>query len=248
MNELTYGVAIYVEDSGHTYHTLDDWDMALGNNNYIGDPEMETTYIQVPGRSGLIDATEVISGRRIFKKRELSFELGGVRERLNWDSVISTFRNNIEGRVCRLTLDNDKSHYWRGRVFVRGFDRFRELGTFTLSVPTADPYKYSKTSSADPWLWDPFNFETDMVTYIGAITVSGTKTVTIPHGHMATSPELVVSDKTSTDFTVTSGGSTYYLTVGTNRVPSILVGGDTDVDLEFNGSAKVQIVYRSGSL
>ena len=248
MNELTYGVAIYVEDSGHTYHTLDDWDMALGNNNYIGDPEMETTYIQVPGRSGLIDATEVISGRRIYKKRELEFELGGIRERLNWDSVISGFRNNIDGRVCRLTLDNDKSHYWRGRVFVKGFDRFRELGTFTLSVPTADPYKYSKTSSAEPWLWDPFNFETDMVTYIGAITVNGTRSVTIPHGHMPTSPELVVSDKTSTDFTVSSGGSTYYLTVGTNRVPSILVGGDTDVELEFNGSAKVQIVYRSGSL
>ena len=40
MNELTYGIAIYVEDSGKTYHTLNDWDLALGNNNYIGDPEM----------------------------------------------------------------------------------------------------------------------------------------------------------------------------------------------------------------
>lgn len=248
MNELTYGIAIYVEDSGKTYHTLNDWDLALGNNNYIGDPEMETTYIQVPGRSGLIDATEAISGRRIYKKRQLEFELGGIRDRLDWDSVISAFRNNVDGRVCRLTLDNDKSHYWHGRVYIRGFDRFRDLGTFTLAVPTADPYKYSKTSSAEPWLWDPFNFETDMVTYIGAITVVGSVTVTIPHGHMATSPELVVSDMTSPTFTVTANGVTYPLTVGTNRIPSIIVGGDSDVDLEFTGDAKVQIVYRSGSL
>ena len=248
MNELTYGIAIYVEDSGKTYHTLNDWDLALGNNNYIGDPEMETTYIQVPGRSGLIDATEAISGRRIYKKRQLEFELGGIRDRLDWDSVISAFRNNVDGRVCRLTLDNDKSHYWHGRVYIRGFDRFRDLGTFTLAVPTADPYKYSKTSSAEPWLWDPFNFETDMVTYIGAITVVGTATVTIPHGHMATSPELVVSDMTSQTFTITVNGITYPLTVGTNRIPSIIVGGDSDVDLEFTGDAKVQIVYRSGSL
>lgn len=248
MNELTYGIAIYVEDSGKTYHTLNDWDLALGNNNYIGDPEMETTYIQVPGRSGLIDATEAISGRRIYKKRQLEFELGGIRDRLDWDSVISAFRNNVDGRVCRLTLDNDKSHYWHGRVYIRGFDRFRDLGTFTLAVPTADPYKYSKTSSAEPWLWDPFNFETDMVTYIGAITVVGSVTVTIPHGHMATSPELVVSDMTSQTFTITVNGITYPLMVGTNRIPSIIVGGDSDVDLEFTGDAKVQIVYRSGSL
>lgn len=248
MNELTYGISIYVEDSGKTYHTLDDWDLALGNNNYIGDPEMETTYIQVPGRSGLIDATEAISGRRIYKKRQLEFELGGIRERDSWDSVISGIRNNVDGRVCRLTLDNDKSYYWRGRVYIKGFDRFRELGTFTLAVPTADPYKYSKTSSAEPWLWDPFNFETDMVTYIGAVTVVGAAIITIPHGHMATSPELVVSDMTSPTFTVTVNGVVYPLTVGTNRVPSIIVGGDVNVDLEFTGDAKIQIVYRSGSL
>ncbi len=248
MNELTLGISIYVEDSGKTYHTLDDWDLALGNNNYIGDPEMETTYIQVPGRTGLIDASEVISGRRIYKKRSLEFELGGIRDRLDWDGVISAFRNNVDGRVCRLTLDNDKSYYWRGRVYIRGFDRFRDLGTFVLDVPTADPYKYNKTTSAEPWLWDPFNFETDMITYIGAITVVGSQIVTIPHGHMSTSPELVLSDLLSPTFTVTVNGMTYPLTVGTNRVPSILVGGDTDVDLEFTGDGKIQIVYRSGSL
>ena len=248
MNKLTYGVSIYVEDTGKTYHTLNDWSLALGNNNYIGEPEMETTYIKIPGRNGLIDVSEAISGRRIYKKRPLEFELGGIRERLAWDSVISQIRNNVDGRICRLTLDNDPSYYWRGRVFIQGFDRFRELGTFQLAVPSADPYKYSKTSSAEPWLWDPFNFETDMVTYIGAITVSGTSTITIPHGHMATSPELVVSDMTSATFTVETDGVTYPLSVGTNRIPSIIVDGDSDVDLTFTGNAKVQITYRSGSL
>lgn len=248
MNELTYGISIYVEDTQQTYHTLDDWGLGLGNNNYIGDPEMETTYIQIPGRSGLLDATEAISGRRVYKKRQLAFQLGGKRGRLNWDSVISSLRNNVNGRVCRLILDNDKSFFWRGRVYIENFDRFRELGTFTLAVPTADPYKYSVLTSAEPWLWDPFNFETDMITYVGAVTVTGTKTVTIPRGHMPTCPELVVSDKTSGTFSVTYDGTTYELSTGSNKVPSILVGGDQDVDLTFAGTAKVEIVYRSGSL
>ena len=111
MNALTYGISIYVEDSGKTFHTLNDWNLALGNNNYIGEPEMETTYIQVPGRNGLIDASEVVAGRRIYIKRALSFELGGVNPRLNWDGIISGMRNDVNGRICRLTIDNDTSYF-----------------------------------------------------------------------------------------------------------------------------------------
>lgn len=247
-NVLTYGISIYVEDTGKTYHTLNDWGFALGNNNYIGDPELETTYIQVPGRDGLIDASEAISGRRVYKKRQLAFELGGVRNARNWDTIISGFRNNIHGRVCRLIIDNDPNYYWRGRVFIQDFDRFRDLGTFTLAVPNADPYKYDTESSTDPWLWDPFNFETDMITYIGAITVSGSETVTIPHGHMATCPRFVVSERTSSTFTVECDGITYPLADGSNIVPSIMVDGDDDVELTFTGAGNVEIVYRSGSL
>jgi len=248
MNALTYGISIYVEDSGKTYHTLNDWNLALGNNNYIGDPEMETTYIQVPGRNGLIDASEVISGRRIYTKRALSFELGGVNPRLNWDGIISGLRNNVNGRVCRLTIDNDTSYYWRGRVYINGFDRFRDLGTLKLDVPVADPYKYDVLSSADPWLWDPFNFETGVIIQQDAKVISGSGSISIPHGHMPTCPQFVVSSLISAPFTVMSEAKSYELTTGTNVIPAILVGGDQDVTLDFTGSATVQVVYRGGSL
>ena len=248
MNKLTYGIKIHVLDTDKTFHTLDDWGFALGNNNYIGDPEMETTYISIPGRDNLLDASESLTGRRVYKKRALAFNLGGVRERLAWDSFISMLRNEIQGRVCHLTIDNDPSYFWKGRVYIEGFDRFQKLGSFTLAVPTADPYKYSVLSSSDPWLWDPFNFETDIITYIGAITVVGSASVTIPHGYMPTCPEFVVSEKTSGTFKVTFDGDEYDISQAVNRIPSIVVGGDQDVTLTFTGTAKVEIVYRSGSL
>lgn len=247
MNALTNGIKITVEDSGAVYHTLDDWGLALGNNNYIGDPEMETTYISVPGRDGLIDASTAVSGRIVYKKRELAFELGGVRPNMNWDSVISGMRNNIEGRVCRLTLDNDVEYYWRGRVYIQEFDRFQSLGRFTLAVPNADPYKYDVLQSSDPWLWDPFNFETGIIVYTGATVIVGSGSITIPHGNMPTYPNIVVSKRTGT-FKVTCDGQTYTLATGDNKVPSIVVGGDNDVVLNFTGNATVQVVYRSGSL
>lgn len=247
-NIMTNGITIYVEDTGKTYHTVDDWNLGLGNNNYIGDPEMETTYISIPGRDGLIDVSEAISGRRVYKKRELAFELGGIHPHWNWDATISGMRNNIEGRVCRLTLDNDAEYYWRGRVFIQGFDRFRSLGTFTLAVPNADPYKYDILSSTEPWLWDPFNFETGEIIQQEAHVIVGSDTITIPHGHMPITPDLVVSDKISGTFTVTFDGTTYELVTGSNKIPAIMVGGDDDVVLTFVGTATVQIVYRGGSL
>lgn len=248
MNALSNGIKITVEESGKIFHTLNDWGLALGNNNYIGDPEMETTYISVPGRDGLIDVSTALSGRRVYKKRELAFELGGVHPHTNWDAIISRMRNDIEGRVCRLTLDNDSEYFWRGRVYIQGFDRFRSLGTFTLAVPNADPYKYDVLSSSDPWLWDPFNFETGEIIQDEAHVIVGSGTVLLPAGHMPTSPELVVSDKVSGTFTVTFDGTTYTLDVGSNKIPAIIVGGDSAVTLTFTGSATVQIVYRGGSL
>lgn len=248
MSNLTYGISIYVEDTNKTYHTLDDWGFALGNNNYISDPEMETNYIDVPYRNGLIDASTALTGRPVYKKRKLSFNLGGERPRLSWDAVISRLRNNIHGRTCQLTLDNDPNYYWRGRVYLQDFDRFRGLGTFTLNVPNAEPYKYNKYSSTDPWLWDPFNFETDTITQQGAWTISGTGSHSIPAGHMPTCPTFIVSDLVGQSITMENNGNTYTLTTGSNKFPEVMVNGDTIETFDFTGTAKVQIVYRSGSL
>lgn len=247
MNALSNGISIYVEDTGKTYHTLDDWDFALGNNNYISEPEMETNYINVPYRNGMIDASTALTGRPVFKKRQLSFALGGKRPRMGWDSVMSQIRNAIHGRTCRLTLDNDPNYYWRGRVFVENFNREQTLGTFNLNVPIAEPYKISNYTSADPWLWNPFSFVDGIITYQDAWTVTTSLIVDIPAGYMPTVPTFVVSEKVGT-LTMACGGTTYTLNSGSNSFPEIMVGGDDVVEMTFTGSAKVQIVYRSGSL
>lgn len=245
---LFNGITITVEGTSNEYHSYDDWGLYVTNTDCIGEPKQYTKYLQIPGRNGQLDLSQTISGRPIFISREIKINLAGTRFRTNWDAVISTFRNAIAGRVCRITFDNDPSYFWKGKVDVKGFESVMNLGTFSIELPEADPYKYDITSSADPWLWDPFNFNTGVITQIGAkvITVSGS--ITILHGHMATCPEIVVSDKLSSEFTVIYGNISYPLSVGTNRVPAIMVSGETDVTLDFIGSATVQVVYRGGSL
>lgn len=247
MNELTNGIKIYVEDTKQTYHTLNNWGLALGNNNYISDPVQETAYINVPFRDGMIDISETVSGRPIFKTRELSFEMGGLNARRRWDSVVSDLRNKVHGRICRLTLDNDLEWYWRGRVYINEFDRERELGTLKIEVPECEPYKYNWQGYAEPWVWDLFNFETGTTLSKGDIDVDGQRTVTIESGAMLSAPTFTVSNIVGIA-TLTAKGRTYRLKDGRNYFPSLLVGGIDPTELLFAGAFHVLIDVRSGSL
>ena len=247
MNELTNGMKIYVERTGMTYHTLNTWGLALGNNNYISDPEQETTYINVPYRDGMIDISETVSGRPIFKTRQLSFEMEGLNVRRKWDSVISDLRNKVHGQLCRITLDNEAEWYWRGRVYIRDFDRERELGTFVIDVPQAEPYKYNWNGYAEPWVWDLFNFETGSTLLKGDIQVDGQETLVIESGNMLSAPTFTVSNIIG-NATVTANGRTYRMVEGRNYFPSLLVGGLDPVPLVFAGAFHVLVDLRIGSL
>lgn len=248
MNSLTYGVKIIVESTGRSYHTLDTWGLALGNNNYISAPEQETAYINVPFRDGYVDISEAVSGRPIFKNRELSFELGGINPRLRWDNIISEFRNAVHGKLCRVVVDNDAGHFWRGRVYITDFDRTRELGTLKLTMPTAEPYKRDVVGWADEWEWDSFSFVDGTTQTLGDVTVRGSANITIPAGEMLVAPSFRVSNITSSTRTVSAGGRTYNLVDGLNYFPSLLAGGSSETVLRFSGNFHVLIDYRGGSL
>ena len=55
MKTITNGATIIVVSTGKCYHTLRDWGLAIGNNNCIGDPVLETFYLDVPGADGILD-------------------------------------------------------------------------------------------------------------------------------------------------------------------------------------------------
>lgn len=245
-NELTISVKITVEKNGKTLDTLADWGLAVGNNNYIGDPVQETNYVNIPGASAMLDMSEVLTGKPVFKSRPINILLGGKKKRLDWDSIISTFRNEIEGQVVHLTFSNDQFFFWRGRVNVTDFDRTREIGSFKLSIPMADPYKYEIFSSEDEWLWDPFDFENGVIRYIGPITLDN-KSITVPRGNMLTVPIFEI-DSIAESLMVIVNEKKYVLKEGENRFPQLQVAGQEEVVLQFIGKGSGTIKYRGGSL
>lgn len=247
MNNLTISAKITVENTGKVFDTLNDWGLAVGNNDYIGDPVQETFFEDIPGASAMLDLSEVLCNRPIFKYRPIKVLLGGKRPRLDWDSIISTFRNEIEGKVVKITFSNDLAYYWRGRVNVTDFQRTRGIGQFNLNIPKADPYKYEILSSEDEWEWDSFDFENGVIRTIGKIDINNTSIV-IPKGNMLVAPEFIIENIAGQSLYVAVNGTKYKLLEGYNRFPQILVAGEEEVELKFMGRCTAAIRYRGGSL
>lgn len=250
MNALTNAVTIEVVATGKTFHTLRDWGLAIENNDIIGEPEMEEYYVDVPGADGFLDFTEVVTGRRIFKSRPITIKLGGKKPRNYWDNWIGGIRNQIHGQIVKIIPDNDSAYYYTGRAKVIDFNRTRELGTFTLSIPKADPYKYQvEDNMAEDWLWDTFDFETGTTEGEGRIInlSGGSDTYTIEPGEMPFVPTILVDSVGGSGLKMEVDGENYTLVKGRNRFADIVV--DTKkVSMKFSGTGKLSVRYRRGSL
>lgn len=245
-----FGCTITVIKNNVSFHTFTDWKLTITNNNYIGEPEVEQNYLDIPGRPGPLDYSEALTGKPVYKSRPLHMEMAAVRECMSWDAEISTIRNAIHGQKVKMTFDNDKSHYWQGRIYLKEYDREKTVGRFDLDVPVADAYKYELTSSQEPWLWDPFDFENDVIRYIGTLEITDSYILDIPKGDMPTVPVINVTAITSNTLTMKSNSNnkTYTLATGRNRFPDLFVNGASNVRLTFTGSGTVKVDYRGGSL
>lgn len=250
MNRLTNGAIIEVESTGERYHTIKDWGLAIGNNDYIGDVVPENYYVDVPGADGFLDFSEVTTGRRIFKSRSIKIDFGGKKTQNDWDLIISKIRNKIEGRKIKVIFDNDDLHYWIGRATVKDFGRNRDIGTFTLSIPKADPYKYSVLKSTEDWLWDSFDFEDGIIdegTRITLDTNIKTQRYVILADNTPFVPVIYVNQMGETGITMTVDGERYTLLKGRNRFADIVVY-QKDITLIFDGMGELEIEYRRRSL
>lgn len=248
-NALTNGATIIIAATNEKFHTLRDWGLAIGNNNYIGEPQQHTDFISVKGRNGLLDISEALTGHPTYESRAINIHLGGKDEPNDWDVNMSNIRNKIEGKQIKLIFDNDPSYYWFGRCHIEGFDRFRELGTFNLTIPNADPYKYNVQEFNEDWLWDSFNFESDYVTEAREYTITGHTEITIPAGEMPVSPTIIVTN-INTFLTIQKYGEARVvnLSLGENKVYSITINDENESILMFEGNGKFSINFRGGSL
>ena len=219
----TNSVKITVNNT--TYDSLDDFGLAIENTDCIGTPVRSAdNMVAVPGRDGLLDMTDAVFGGEYFRSRDITLKFGGMQESEDWDSVISAFRNLFEGKTVKVEFATLPGWYFTGRCRIVNFKHTRALGTFTFSIPEADPYMYKDCSVTQ------------------TATSSGVS-VTIPITRKTVIPVITCVS----NITITKDGTVYPFDAGTHSDPELRLTQGTNT-LTIKGSGSVIIAYKDGSL
>ena len=235
-----------------TVNTWDDWHLVPTSRPVFQQPLTKTNYIEIPGSDGSLDLTEALTGRPTYQNREGSFEfivMNGYRS--SWAGGHSRFANWLHGKKLRCVLDDDPGYYYEGRFTI---DEWTSNNDGTWSNITigynVDPYKYAIRKSSEDWLWDPFNFETDIINKnTKDISINGSATVTIMNYRKPLVPTFIFTPTTSEGkfSIVTEWASVTEIPEGNFKDPHIeLTEGENIINFFGNGS--VTIDFRGGSL
>lgn len=218
----TNSVKITVNEN--TYDSLKDFGLAIENTDYIGAPVREEHVVYVPGRHGALDFADSVFGGPTFQYRPINIRFGGIEDPVNWDSVISAFRNLFEGYVVKLEFATDPGWYYIGRCSIDEFKHQRSLGTFNFLIEEADPFKHRNIS-------------------ISVETVITGITVIVPVTRQTVIPDIICTNSITVDY----AGETFAFSneVSRNKSFKLPAGNNT---LVISGTGTVVINYLDGSL
>lgn len=222
-------------------HSFRDLGLLPKSKMIVAPPDVREVYVEIAGADGDLDITEALTGRANYESREGKFEFT-VINRENWDYIYSLVMNTIHGQRMRVVLDDDPHYYYNGRVKVDSFKTNKHTATLTIKGDF-EPYKKSLIANSEQWLWNPFNFETDVARDYANMTVDGTLNVTVIGSNMPVTPAIEVS----ADMTMYFNGNTYQLPAGKNRVADMVLENRA-YEVVFVGNGTVSIQFEVGRL
>lgn len=146
-------------------NTLRDWHIVPLGRPVVNPPEQKLTTIDIPGANGILDISNSLTHYPVFNNRTGSMKFAMLVDETDWLTCYTKMLRFLQGNNVKMIMEDDPKYYYEGRVYVDNWDSKND-GTWSEVTIGYDlqPYRRSIRTSIDDWLWDPFNFETDVVT------------------------------------------------------------------------------------
>lgn len=126
-------------------HCWNDWGLVVEKGGYsIGEPEPQTYTVQIPGRNGLLDLTEALTGDVRYNNREISVSLSAPYVPGTFESTAEAVRGFLHGQRRLLTFNFNPDFAFVGRCVVAAAHG-DGLGTITVTMD-AEPYQQALTA------------------------------------------------------------------------------------------------------
>lgn len=228
------------------FHTWNDW-QAYWTDLVIDPPETEIFTVNIPGRHGLLDLSESLTGSPVYKNRSVTVTLKYPGSGSQWHQEYSEILAQLHGQTVQMILDSDPDYYYEGRCAVSSQRQDNFYSIFTISMD-AYPYKYQVADSSGDWLWASLNFETGVIREFGNLIIpaNGYLEITLPGSDLSVRPRITVSQAC----TVKIQGKSYSLSSGVNL--NLFTLEQESLALIFENPTEqaifLSVLYRGGKL
>ena len=210
--------------------TYTEYGLLLASKS-ISLPEARTNMIDVPGRDGLLDASEVLAGEVTYKNRTIELKLTGVDtvSGKKWPATISDFCNKVHGKRVKVTFPEDTTHYYSGRCSVGQVELVKMMQAIPVTVD-CDPWKYKNAKTTVS--------RSDLSTSY--------KQLSLPNERRPVIPTITVAQ----DTTLLWGSSTINISAGDHILPAIrLAAGSNTLKAKVaSGTGSITVTYQEASL
>ena len=210
---------------GRWSSAVDDWTLCECK---LSAPQYRRSVVTVPGRDGVLDLSDVLTGEVHYDMRKLTIRLensSGSREnRMGW---ISFMVNSLDGTEQEIELPDDHDRVLRGRVRV--------------AVQYNDNAHASVQITADV---DPFRYKKQDTNIYLIHQTDGTKTYTVQsNGRKTVIPMFRVFNVVET----ASINNHEITSTGEYQFPDIKISHGTN-EITLTGKIAVYLSYREGVL
>ena len=152
--------------------------------------------------------------------------------------------NYLQGKNMKMVLEDDPAYYYEGRFAVSEWRSDKSWSLITIDY-NVYPYKKDLSATDEDWLWDSFDFETQIIQNgMKNLTVDGVMTVTVEGSPQPVAPVITVSGPMTLSF---NGIEKSMDKAGDYKYGDILFREGTN-RITFRGNGNVTISYRGGRL
>lgn len=136
--------------ASHNRNTWDDWRLIPDSPPMIPFPEMDTVYVEIPGRAaGPLDLTGVAMPMT-YKRITGSWTfLKDITSRTDRENIFNTLRSFFSGKAMKVVrADDDPNHYFIGRFNVSLPRAVQNPMSITINYDLS-PVRYNSDGSVD---------------------------------------------------------------------------------------------------
>lgn len=211
-------------------NTFDEFGLIPTSRPVINPPEPRLSYVEVPGRSGNIDISEVLTGSIAYENRMGSFKFL-VSDKKSWTDTYSKLLSFLQGIRAQVILEDEPEFYYEGRLYLSEWKSSKNHSNIVIEYDLA-PFKYEVTSSNAGYQ------------KIEKSLTGGSQTVSVDTNEKILEGTVTCAGLTSSGLKATFGNMSMTLVEGINILPNVYAGQS----LRISGYGTIDWNYRKGRL